>query len=174
MCRPARQESFTASCSPKIRTAERTRKEKLDFLDKKPSFRPKIIHQAPDFSRLHKALQTEALRKTQTKEVTKCQPFYLRTSALPARQSRMSPEITGVKHLHILTCFLYFVQLFHCFFLLFFLVAFSLYHAARCNYICVTSVNMKDSVCGHETVFLLELHIQAQMGSRSQLQKFSV
>ncbi|KAG7238559.1 hypothetical protein INR49_030832 [Caranx melampygus] len=95
VCRPAQQENFTASCSPKIRTAERTRKEKLDFLDKKPSFQPKIIHQAPDFSRLHKALQTEALRKTQTKGVTKCQPFYLRTSALPARQSRMSSENTG-------------------------------------------------------------------------------
>ncbi|GAA6213634.1 protein FAM161B isoform X2 [Lates japonicus] len=87
----AQPENSTVSCSPKLRTAERTRKEKLGFLDEKPSFQPKIIHQVPDFSRLHKALQTEALRKTQSKDVTKCQPFYLRTSALPARQSRMSP-----------------------------------------------------------------------------------
>ncbi|XP_022606715.1 protein FAM161B [Seriola dumerili] len=87
-----RQENSTSSCSPKLRIAEHTRKEKLGFLDEKPSFQPKIIHQIPDFSRLHKALQTEALRRTQSKEVTKCQPFYLRTSALPARQSRMSPE----------------------------------------------------------------------------------
>ncbi|XP_039993925.1 protein FAM161B [Xiphias gladius] len=87
-----RQQNSTTSCSPKLHTAERTRKEKLGFLDEKPSFQPKIIHQVPDFSRLHKALQTEALRKTKSKDVTKCQPFYLRTSGLPARQSRMSPE----------------------------------------------------------------------------------
>ncbi|XP_071353804.1 protein FAM161B isoform X2 [Trachinotus anak] len=87
-----RRENSTASCSPKLRTAERTRKEKLSFLDEKLSFQPKIIHQVPNFSRLHKALQTEALRKTQCKEMTKCQPFHLRTSALPARQSRMSPK----------------------------------------------------------------------------------
>lgn len=92
-----RLENSTVSCSPKLRTAERTRKEKLGFLDEKPSFQPKIIHQVPDFSRLHKALQTEALRKTQSKDVTKCQPFYLRTSALPARQSRMSPVKSQVK-----------------------------------------------------------------------------
>ncbi|XP_034714177.1 protein FAM161B [Etheostoma cragini] len=80
------------SGSPKLRTAERTRKEKLGFLYEKPSFQPKIIQHVPDFSRLHKALQTEALRKTQSKDVITCQPFHLRTSALPARQSRMSPE----------------------------------------------------------------------------------
>ncbi|XP_059209167.1 protein FAM161B [Centropristis striata] len=82
----------TVSGSPKLRTAERTRKEKLAFLDKRPSFRPKIIQQVPDFSRLHKALQTETLRKTQSKDVTRCQPFHLRTSTLPARQSRTSAE----------------------------------------------------------------------------------
>ncbi|XP_008282365.1 protein FAM161B [Stegastes partitus] len=87
-----RQENPTPTGMPKLRTAERTRKEKLGFLDEKPSFQPKIIHQVPDFNRLHKALQTEALRKTQSKDMTKCQPFNLRTSALPARQSRTSPE----------------------------------------------------------------------------------
>ncbi|XP_029981937.1 protein FAM161B [Sphaeramia orbicularis] len=86
----------SASDSPKVRTADRTRKEKLGFLDEKPSFQPKIIHQVPDFSRLHKALQTEALRKTQSKEVTKCRPFNLRTSTLAARQSRMIPESSEV------------------------------------------------------------------------------
>ncbi|XP_038584617.1 protein FAM161B [Micropterus salmoides] len=92
-------ENPTVSVSSKLRTAERTRKEKLGFLDERPSFQPKIIHQVPDFSRLHKALQTEGLRKTQSKDVKdviKCQPFFLRTSALPARQSRMSPENSQV------------------------------------------------------------------------------
>uniref|UniRef100_A0AAQ6INF8 FAM161 centrosomal protein B n=1 Tax=Anabas testudineus TaxID=64144 RepID=A0AAQ6INF8_ANATE len=79
-----RQENPTASGSPKLRTAERTRTAKLGFLDEKLSFHPKIIQNVPDFSRLHKALQTEVLRKTQIKDVTKCQPFCLRTSALPA------------------------------------------------------------------------------------------
>ncbi|KAK2826109.1 hypothetical protein Q5P01_020323 [Channa striata] len=86
------QENPASSSSPKLRTAERTRKKRLGFLDEEPGFHPKIIHQVPDFSRLHKALQTEGLRKTQSKDVTKCQPFYLRTSALPPRQSKMSPE----------------------------------------------------------------------------------
>ncbi|XP_031615506.2 protein FAM161B [Oreochromis aureus] len=86
----AREENPTRN-GPKLRTAERTRKEKLRFLDEKPSFRPKIIHEVPDFSMLHKALQTETLKKMQVKDVTKCQPFVLRTSSRPPRQSRTSP-----------------------------------------------------------------------------------
>ncbi|KAM9842953.1 protein FAM161B [Aulostomus maculatus] len=87
-----RHKNPSSSGTPKLRTAERTKMEKLGFLDEKPSFQPKISHQSPDFSKLHKALQTEVLRKTQSKEVTKCQPFYLRTSALPTRKIRLSPE----------------------------------------------------------------------------------
>nr|XP_046268621.1 protein FAM161B isoform X2 [Scatophagus argus] len=92
----AQHDNPTVSGSPKLRTAERTRKEKLQFLYERPSFHPKIIHQVPDFNKLHKALQTEALRKTQSNEVIKCQPFHLRTSALPARKSRMSPQNSQV------------------------------------------------------------------------------
>ncbi|XP_068608187.1 protein FAM161B [Brachionichthys hirsutus] len=88
------QKNPAASGSPKLRTAERNRKEKLAFLYEKPSFQPRIIHQVPDFSRLHKALQTERLRKTQSKDEIKCQPFTLRTSALPARRYRRNPEST--------------------------------------------------------------------------------
>ncbi|XP_061824765.2 protein FAM161B [Nerophis lumbriciformis] len=77
---------------PKSRTAERTRREKLGFLDEKPSFQPKINHKVPDFSRLHKALQTERMIKSPVKDVIRCQPFYLRTSALPVRQKKQSPE----------------------------------------------------------------------------------
>ncbi|XP_049918181.1 protein FAM161B isoform X2 [Epinephelus moara] len=91
-----RHENPTVSGSPKLRTAERTRKEKLGFLDERPSFKPKIIHQVPDFSRLHKTLQTEALKKTQSKDRIKCKPFSLRTSALPARRSRTGPENSQV------------------------------------------------------------------------------
>ncbi|XP_054653670.1 protein FAM161B [Dunckerocampus dactyliophorus] len=86
------REKPAAPGGPKLRTAERTRKEKLRFLDEKPSFQPKINHHVPDFSRLHKALQTEGLRKSPVKDVIRCQPFYLRTSALPARQRKQSPD----------------------------------------------------------------------------------
>ncbi|XP_037341587.2 protein FAM161B isoform X2 [Pungitius pungitius] len=89
-------EKPTVSGCPKLRTSERTRREKLGFLDERPSFQPQIIQQVPDFSRLHRALQTEGLRKSQRKDVIKCQPFNLRTSALPARQSRTSPENSQV------------------------------------------------------------------------------
>ncbi|KAJ0063147.1 hypothetical protein NL108_012608, partial [Boleophthalmus pectinirostris] len=82
-------EDASLSEGPKFRTADRTRKERVGFLDESPSFQPKIIRQVPDFCRLHKALQRET---TQTKETTKCQPFQLRTSALPVRQSRASPQ----------------------------------------------------------------------------------
>ncbi|XP_061599276.1 protein FAM161B [Cololabis saira] len=90
------QENPSQTRSPKHRIAERTRKKKLGFLDNKPSFQPKIIHQVPNFSRLHKALQTDAADKTKSKDVTKCQPFILRTSALPARQSVKSLETSQV------------------------------------------------------------------------------
>nr|XP_057946918.1 protein FAM161B [Doryrhamphus excisus]XP_057946919.1 protein FAM161B [Doryrhamphus excisus]XP_057946920.1 protein FAM161B [Doryrhamphus excisus]XP_057946921.1 protein FAM161B [Doryrhamphus excisus] len=86
------QEKPAAPGRPKLRTAERTRREKLGFLDEKPSFQPKINHQVPDFRRLHKALQTEGLTKTPVKDVIRCQPFYLRTSALPVRQRKQSPD----------------------------------------------------------------------------------
>nr|XP_040056295.1 protein FAM161B isoform X3 [Gasterosteus aculeatus aculeatus] len=91
----AHEKPTTSGC-PKLRTSERTRREKLGFLDERPSFKPQIIQQVPDFSRLHKALQTEGLRKSQSKDVIKCQPFNLRTSALPARRSRTSAESSQV------------------------------------------------------------------------------
>ncbi|XP_029900779.1 protein FAM161B [Myripristis murdjan] len=86
------QETPTQPGGPKPRTSEHTKNKMLAFLNEKPSFQPKINQQVPDFGRLHKALQTEAQRKTTSKDGTKCQPFYLRTSALSTRQSRTSPE----------------------------------------------------------------------------------
>uniref|UniRef100_A0A3B4AAF1 Uncharacterized protein n=1 Tax=Periophthalmus magnuspinnatus TaxID=409849 RepID=A0A3B4AAF1_9GOBI len=87
-------EDVSVSEGPKLRTADRNRKERVGFLDKSPSFQPKIIRQVPDFYRLHKALQRDA---TQTKKTTKCQPFYLRTSTLPVRQSRATMAGDGKK-----------------------------------------------------------------------------
>ncbi|XP_037550500.1 protein FAM161B [Nematolebias whitei] len=79
-----------------IRSADLSRKQKLGFLNEKPSFQPKIIHKVPNFSRLHKALRTEAPDRTQRKEATTCQPFFLRTSALPAKKNAESPETSQV------------------------------------------------------------------------------
>ncbi|KAM4540316.1 protein FAM161B [Fundulus diaphanus] len=76
----------------KLRIADHTKEKKLGFLDEQPSFKPKIIPQVPDFKRLHRALQREALEKKQSQDVTRCQPFVLKTSALPARKSMKSPE----------------------------------------------------------------------------------
>ncbi|KAJ3613014.1 hypothetical protein NHX12_019271 [Muraenolepis orangiensis] len=77
--------------SSKPRCSEHTKKRMLGFLDEKPSFKPRISQQVPDFSNRHKAFQTEALRKAERKDSTKCQPFHLRTSALSVRQSRATP-----------------------------------------------------------------------------------
>ncbi|KAK5614448.1 hypothetical protein CRENBAI_024361 [Crenichthys baileyi] len=93
------QNPAQAGCQ-KLRSADHTRTKKLGFLDQKPSFKPKIIPQVPDFKKLHKALQTEALEKKQSQDVTKCQPFFLRTSALPARKSMKSPESSQVSKIN--------------------------------------------------------------------------
>uniref|UniRef100_A0A096LUN7 FAM161 centrosomal protein B n=1 Tax=Poecilia formosa TaxID=48698 RepID=A0A096LUN7_POEFO len=80
------QNPAQAGC-PKVRSADHT-----SFLDEEPTFKPKIIPDVPDFKSLHKALQREALEKKQSQDVTRCQPFFLRTSALPARKYKKPPE----------------------------------------------------------------------------------
>ncbi|XP_054894527.1 protein FAM161B isoform X2 [Poeciliopsis prolifica] len=80
----------------KLRSADHTRKKKLGFLDVKPSFKPKILPEVPDFKSLHKALQSEALEKKQSQDVIRCQPFFLRTSALPARKHKPPTETSQV------------------------------------------------------------------------------
>ncbi|KAK0136396.1 Protein FAM161B [Merluccius polli] len=81
----------TQASSSKPRCSEHTKKQMLGFLDEKPSFKPRISQQVPDFSTRHKAFQTEVLRKAERKDSTKCQPFHLRTSALSLRQSTAKP-----------------------------------------------------------------------------------
>ncbi|KAM8834366.1 protein FAM161B isoform 2-T2 [Synchiropus picturatus] len=86
------QEAPEKPMAPKLRTADRARKEKMGFLYEKPSFHPNIIRQVPDFQRLHRNLQTDGLRRPHSTDGTKCQPFILRTSARPVRQRRMSVD----------------------------------------------------------------------------------
>ncbi|PWA16511.1 hypothetical protein CCH79_00004503 [Gambusia affinis] len=84
----------------KLCSVDHTRKKKLGFLDEKPSFKPKIIPEVPDFKSLHKALQKQALEKKQSQDVTRCQPFFLRTSALPARKHKETPETSQVSKMN--------------------------------------------------------------------------
>ncbi|XP_015242335.1 PREDICTED: protein FAM161B [Cyprinodon variegatus] len=97
------QNQTQAGSCLKLHSADHSRKKKLGFLDEKPTFKPKIIPQVPDFKRLHKALQKEALEKKQGQEATKCQPFFLRTSALPARKHMKSSETSKVSKMNNLS-----------------------------------------------------------------------
>ncbi|XP_056915199.1 protein FAM161B isoform X1 [Takifugu flavidus] len=98
----ATTKSSSLSCGPKLHTAERSRKEKLESLYDTPSFKPQINQQVPDFNKLHKILQKEYLRRPQSADGTKCQPFYLRTSDLPARKHNISLENSEVpKTVHL-------------------------------------------------------------------------
>ncbi|XP_066551128.1 protein FAM161B isoform X2 [Amia ocellicauda] len=76
---------------PESSSGQRMRREALGFLDQKPTFRPHTNTQVPDFERLYQAFQREALKRAERKDVTRCQPFQLRTSHLPPRQSRKTP-----------------------------------------------------------------------------------
>nr|XP_023684106.1 protein FAM161B [Paramormyrops kingsleyae] len=86
---------------PETCSAQRTKKTVLGFLNEKPTFQPRTNLRVPDFDRLHRTFQKEALRRAEKKDVTRCQPFQLRTSALPPRQNQRSheePEVSSSKN----------------------------------------------------------------------------
>lgn len=100
------QETLRASSAPiqrlstradlQARSSQTTKTKVLGFLEQSPSFRPKTNAKVPDFNMLHQAFQKEAMERTEKKEVTLCQPFQLRTSALQPRQRRSSTEKSQV------------------------------------------------------------------------------
>ncbi|MBN3273761.1 F161B protein, partial [Polyodon spathula] len=69
-------------------SALKTKKKTLGYLDKEPTFQPRTNPEVPNFERLYRAFQKEAMRRKEQIESTKCKPFQLRTSNLPPRQSR--------------------------------------------------------------------------------------
>ncbi|XP_064184784.1 protein FAM161B isoform X1 [Anguilla rostrata] len=73
-------------------SADCTKKRAQGFLEEKPTFKPTTNPKVPDFDRLYRAFQKEALRRAEMKDVTRCQPFKLRTSDLPPRQSQKKSE----------------------------------------------------------------------------------
>ncbi|KAJ7990706.1 hypothetical protein DPEC_G00289700 [Dallia pectoralis] len=86
-------ENQTRTGNPEPSTAQRTKKEVLAFLYQKPTFQPKTNSLVPDFDRLHKAFQRQALRRAERTDITKCQPFHLRTSTMSSR-----PNISDKQH----------------------------------------------------------------------------
>ncbi|KAF7704389.1 hypothetical protein HF521_021461 [Silurus meridionalis] len=96
------QETLRASSAPiqslSIRadhqacSSQRSKTKNLGFLQQSPSFRPKTNTKVPDFEKLHQAFQKEVMERTERREVTLCQPFQLRTSALQPRHSISSTD----------------------------------------------------------------------------------
>lgn len=108
------QESLRASSAPiqslstraehQARSSQRTKAKVLGFLEQSPSFQPKTNARVPDFAKLHQAFQKEVMERTERREVTVCQPFQLRTSALPPRHSRSSTDKSPVSLAFFLLC----------------------------------------------------------------------
>ncbi|XP_033857168.3 protein FAM161B-like isoform X1 [Acipenser ruthenus] len=73
-------------------SALKTKKKTLGYLDKEPTFQPRTNPEVPNFERLYRAFQKEAMRRKEQTESTKCKPFQLRTSNLPPRQSRSTED----------------------------------------------------------------------------------
>lgn len=104
------QETLRASSAPiqsqaprddsqQVRTAQKTKSRVMGFLEQRPSFRPKINDQVPDFDKLYQAFQRKVVETAEKREITSCKPFRLRTSALQPRHSRTSTDqsLVGLK-----------------------------------------------------------------------------
>ncbi|KAK3538241.1 hypothetical protein QTP70_033073, partial [Hemibagrus guttatus] len=85
-------QSLSSRAEDQARSSQRSKTKVLGFLEQSPSFRPKTNAKVPDFNKLHQAFQKEAMERTDRREVTLCQPFQLRTSALQPHHSRSSTE----------------------------------------------------------------------------------
>lgn len=85
-------QSLSSRAEHWARSSQRTKSKVQGFIEQSPSFRPKINAKVPDFDKLHKAFQKEAMERTERREITLCQPFQLRTSALQPRHSRGSGD----------------------------------------------------------------------------------
>uniref|UniRef100_A0A8C5K6S5 Family with sequence similarity 161, member B n=1 Tax=Jaculus jaculus TaxID=51337 RepID=A0A8C5K6S5_JACJA len=64
------------------RTATRTQKEKLSFLQTDFGFQPRVNPVVPDYEALYNAFQRRAAKKRESRETTRNKPFLLRTANL--------------------------------------------------------------------------------------------
>ncbi|XP_056423702.1 protein FAM161A isoform X2 [Hyla sarda] len=71
----------------------RSRKTRCQEPKKEQSHRPKINTQIPNFKVLHENHQKSFLKNKDTKHVTICEPFQLRTSNIPSHESKILKDI---------------------------------------------------------------------------------
>ncbi|XP_078248760.1 protein FAM161B isoform X3 [Pogona vitticeps] len=90
------------------RIASRNKEQKLSFIHRNFSFKPRINTSVPDFEGLHWAFQREALCRRENKEATHNKPFHLRTSNLHCKHQEMmdfqKPSEVPVRRSRSMTC----------------------------------------------------------------------
>ncbi|XP_060031469.1 protein FAM161B [Erinaceus europaeus] len=82
---------------PQLRTATRTREEKLGFLHTNFEFQPRVNPIVPDYEGLYKAFQKRAAKRRDTREATHNKPFLLRTARLHHTQRPCDATTSGGK-----------------------------------------------------------------------------
>ncbi|XP_047720678.1 protein FAM161B isoform X1 [Prionailurus viverrinus] len=87
--------SSSSRADPQPRTATRTQKEKLGFLQTDFGFQPRVNPAVPDYEGLYKAFQRRAAKRRDTREVTHNKPFLLRTGSLRRAQRPCDTTTSG-------------------------------------------------------------------------------
>ncbi|VFV21023.1 Hypothetical predicted protein [Lynx pardinus] len=87
--------SSSSRADPQPRTATRTQKEKLGFLQTDFGFQPRVNPAVPDYEGLYKAFQRRAAKRRDTREVTHNKPFLLRTGSLRRTQRPCDTTTSG-------------------------------------------------------------------------------
>ncbi|KAM9294349.1 protein FAM161B [Gastrophryne carolinensis] len=92
---------------PGLRTSQKSKQQRLAFLQQNPTFQPRTNQAVPDFQRLHRNFQKLSLERQQVPEPTQTKPFKLRTSQrdrpkrqhAQSEQDKGSPPVTSSPHL---------------------------------------------------------------------------
>ncbi|XP_071996661.1 protein FAM161A isoform X2 [Engystomops pustulosus] len=79
----------TLAGTTRVRRSKTRRQEH----ENKPSHRPKINTQIPNFKVLHENHQKHLLKNKDVKHVTICDPFHLRTSSIPSNKGKILKDI---------------------------------------------------------------------------------
>ncbi|XP_029808806.1 protein FAM161B isoform X2 [Suricata suricatta] len=87
--------SSSSRADPQSRTAARTQKEKLGFLQTDFAFQPRVNPAVPDYEGLYQAFQRRAAKRRDTREGTRNKPFLLRTSSLRRAQRPCDAASSG-------------------------------------------------------------------------------
>lgn len=94
--------SSSSRADPQPRTATRTQKEKLGFLQTDFGFQPRVNPAVPDYEGLYKAFQRRAAKRRDTREVTHNKPFLLRTGSLRRAQRPCDTTTSGERRVRAL------------------------------------------------------------------------